>query len=302
MMRPKAALVFSITAALLLLSALSAGSLEIGGVFQLANLGFQPNRAESDTSFSGTDFLYGGSLYMRTAIPEHFQVEAGYRRDLILRNVVYSLLEYRVDYFSLGVGMFVGFFNSGGSALNSGIITSVSLELPGVVFVSLRSDNSLTGSLGEDGDFSQRLIDLAVGFYVKNAICSLILSSKQYSEMQGGFEIIDHLIRYSFKADIFQKNVPFRLVLTFAYQTLDKKYTATPTDHGLNSLLLGTELAFSLGPRLELFLGVDSSLFTLGTGQLSAISDAGFAPYLFQAYTGFRLNFARPAGKDRQDL
>jgi hypothetical protein len=302
MMRPKAALMLSIASALLLLSALSAGSLEIGGVFQMGNLGFQPDRPESDTTFSVTDFLYGGSLYMRIDIPERFRVEAGYRRDLILRNVLYSLLEYRVDYFSLGVGMFVGFFNSGGSALNSGITTSIRLELPGVVFVSVRSDNSLTGSLSESGDFSQQLIDLAVGFYAKNAICSLILSSKQYSEMQGSTEIIDHLIRYSFKADIFQKNVPFRLVLTIAYQTLDKKFTAGPTDHGLNSVLLGTELDFSLGPRLELFLGVDNNLFTLGAGKLSGISYAGFVPYLFQAYTGFRLNFGRSAGKDRQDL
>jgi hypothetical protein len=302
MVRPKKALIFSLVTSLLLLSALSAGSLEIGGVFQLGNLGFQSDRPESATSVSETDFLYGGSLYVRTDILDRFEVEAGFRRDFILRNVLYSLLEYRVDYFSLGVGMFAGFFNSGGSTLNSGIIASVKLELPGVVFVSLRSDNSLTGSLSEGGDFSQRLIDLAVGFYAKNAICSLILSSKQYSEMQGGAEIIDHLIKYAFKADIFQKNVPFRLVLTFAYQALDKSYSPGPIDHGLNSVLLGTELDLSLGPRLELFLGFDNSLFTFGTGQLSAISYTGFAPYLFQAYTGFRLNFERPAGKDRQDL
>jgi len=302
MARPKKALIFSLVTSLLLLSALSAGSLEIGGLFQVGNLGFEVNRPSTDTSFTGTDYLYDGSLYVRIGIPERFQVEAGYRRDLILRNVLYSLLEYRVDYFSLGVGMFVGFFNSGGSALNSGIIASLRLELPGVVFVSLRSDNSLTGSLSENGDFSQRLINLTLGFYVRNAICSLILSSKQYSEMQGSNEIIDHLMKYTAKADIYQKNVPFRLVLSIAYQTLDKKYTAGPTDHGLNSVLLGIELDFSIGRHLELFIGIEDNLYSQGSGVLAGNTYVGITPYLFQAYTGFRLNFERPSGKDRQGL
>jgi hypothetical protein len=178
------------------------------------------------------------------------------------------------------------------------------LELPGVVFVSLRSDNSLTGSLNESGDFSQSLIDLTLGFYAKNAICSFILSSKQYSELQGTTEIIDHLISYSFKADIFQKNIPFRLVLTFGYQTLDKKYTdaGVSINHGLNSVLLGTELDVVLGSRLELIFGIDNNLFTLGSGLLAGNNYFGFAPYLFQAYTGFRLNFEQQSRKDRQDL
>jgi hypothetical protein len=304
MMRPKAALTVTIIAGFLLLSALSAGSLEIGGLFEVGNQYFRPDRPSTDTSFPGTDYLFGGSLYLRADFLEHFQVEAGYSRDFVLRNVLYSLLQYRVDYFSLGIGMFVGFFNSGSSTLNSGITTSISLELPGVVFVSLRSDNSLSGSLIESGDFSQRLIDLSVGFYVRNAICSLILTTKEYAEMQGTTEIIDHLIKYSFKADIFQKNVPFRLVLTFAYQTLDKKYldgVLNPAD-GLNSIMLGTEVDITIGRHLELIFGIDSSLFTVGTGQLSSISYAAFAPYLFQAYTGFRLKFEQPARNDRQNL
>jgi hypothetical protein len=304
MMRSKATRVFAITPALFLLCVLSAGALEIGGVFQMGNLGFQAGRLSTDTSFAGTDFLYAGSLYMRANILENFQVQAGYRRDLILRNVVYSLLRYRVDYFSLGIGMFVGFFNSGGSTLNSGVTTSISLELPGVAFVSLSSDNSLAGGLSETGDFSQRLIDLAVGFYVKNAICSLNLSSKEYAEMQGSSEITDRLIRYSVKADIFQKNVPFRLVLALAYQTLDKKFLdgATSLDHGLNSVLLGAELDLSLGPRLELTLGIEDNLFTLGSGVLAGNTYLGLEPYLFQAYTGFRLSLERPAREDSQDL
>jgi hypothetical protein len=303
MMRPKAALTVTIIAGFLLLSALSAGSLEIGGLFEVGNQYFRPDRPSTDTSFPGTDYLFGGSLYLRADFLEHFQVEAGYSRDFVLRNVLYSLLQYRVDYFSLGIGMFVGFFNSGSSTLNSGITTSISLELPGVVFVSLRSDNSLSGSLIESGDFSQRLIDLSVGFYVRNAICSLILTTKEYAEMQGTTEIIDHLIKYSFKADIFQKNVPFRLVLTFAYQTLDKKYLdGVTTDVGLSSVLLGIELDFSIGRHLELILGIEDNLFTLGSGVLAGNTYVGIAPYLFQAYTGFRLKFEQPARKDRQDL
>jgi hypothetical protein len=301
MMQSKKALLFSIVT-FFMLSVFSAGSLEIGGVFQLGTLGFQPTRDQSDTSYSGADFLYGGSVYMRTDIADRFQVEAGFEKDLLLRNVLYTLLQYRMDYFSLGVGMFLGLFNSGGSTLNSGISTSVSLELPGVAFVSLRSDNSLADRLSESGDFSQQRIDLSVGFYVKNAICSLNLSTKEYSEL-GSIEVVDRLTRYSFKADIYQKNIPFRLVLSFAYQMLGKKYLdgVNNPNHGLNSLLFGTELDLVLGPRLLLMCGIENDLFTFGTGELAGHTYVGFEPYLFQAYTGFRLNFPRVA-RNRQDL
>jgi hypothetical protein len=306
MMQPKKALIFFIAAFFFLLCAFSAGSLEIGGIFQLGTLGFQPDRVETDTTFSGADFLYGGSTYLRIDVAERFQVEAGFERDLVLRNVIYTLLQYRMDYFSLGIGMFLGLLDSGGSTLNSGISTSLSLELPGVAFVSLRSDNSLADSLSESGDFSQQRIDLSVGFYVKNAICSLNLTTKKYAELKS-YEIIDRLTRYSFKADIYQKNIPFRLVLSFAYQMLGKKYldaTNVPPNpnHGLNSLLLGTELDLVLGPRLLLMLGIESNLFSFGSGELAGDTIVGFNPYLFQAYTGFRLNFPRAARKDRQEL
>lgn len=200
--------------------------------------------------------------------------------------------------------MFVGFFNTGGSTINSGITASIGLELPGAVFVSLHSDNPLASSLSESGDFSQRLINLALGFYVKNAICSFNLCSKEYSEMQGSTIITDHLMKYSAKADIYQKNVPFRLVLSFAYQTLDKKYLdgVTITDQGLNSVLLGIEADFSIGSHLELFIGIEDNLFTSGSGTLAGNNYIGITPYLFQAYTGFRLKFEQPAGKYRQDL
>ena len=88
MMRLKAALTVTIIAGFLLLSALSAGSLEIGGLFQVGNLGFQPDRPSTDSSFTGTDYFYGGSLYLRADFLEHFQVEAGYSRDFVLRNVL----------------------------------------------------------------------------------------------------------------------------------------------------------------------------------------------------------------------
>jgi hypothetical protein len=85
---------------------------------------------------------------------------------------------------------------------------------------------------------------------------------------------------------------------------LGKKYLVSLTDssHGLNSLLLGTELNLSLSPHLLLVLGIENNLFTFGAGQLAANTYFGFKPYLFQAYTGFRLNFERLARKDRQDL
>ena len=81
----------SITVVFLILSAFSANRLEIGGFIRIGNLGFQADRPIINTSFTGSDFLYSGSLHVRVDIPERFRVEAGYYRDIILRNTGFRL-------------------------------------------------------------------------------------------------------------------------------------------------------------------------------------------------------------------
>jgi hypothetical protein len=280
----------------------AAGCLEIGGEFQLGNMGFTSSRSSSDTSFKGGDYFWGGSLYITQGVMDNFQVEGGVFRDLILGNVVYSLLQYRTDYFSLGIGPFLGLFNSSSVFMKSGISTLVRLELPGVAYVSLRTDGTLGNAVSTEGDYSEQRSDIALGFYVPNAICTLSLSSLEFVSMQGTAQVVDSLTEYSLKVVVFEKNVPFRLDFDFAYQVLLKKYidgAANPT-HGLTSFILGVGLDLLFSKEFSFLLDMETSVYTVGTSQLSAFSDVGFAPFLFRASSGFRLILGSPSQTDQE--
>lgn len=276
-----------------LASTASLGALEVGATFDLRNLGFRTDRAASDSTFPATDFFWSGTLSVRHGISDNFLVDAGFSRDPILRNLAYSAVQYRMEYFSLGIGLLLGFLNSPTTLMKSGISTSARLELPLVGYVSLRTDNSLDNRLSEDGDYTQQRNELSVGFYARNAIWSLNLSQKEFAQLQAGVEIVDGITSYSFKTEIFQKNVPFRLGLSLAYQSLSRRFLggASEPTHTLASIIVGTRLDLLLSSFLTLVLDADSSIYTFGQNQLAGVSYLGFQRYLFQASVGFRLDF-----------
>jgi hypothetical protein len=191
----------------------------------------------------------------------------------------------------MGIGTVQGFNNTNGATLKPGLASSVQLSFPGAMFARLQFDSSL-GSVPLDiGDYTQNLNELTIGFYVPNAICSFTLQSKKLYELQASEAVVDSLMRYFFQADIFQKNAPYRLLFSLAYQTLQKKFVVADTINTLSSLMAGVQLSIDLTRFLTIMLGVDSALLTFGEDQLSGLQNPAPGGYLFQASTGFTLNF-----------
>lgn len=282
---------------MLVLPALRAGSLEIGVSFDVGNLGFKPDRVSTDTGYSGTDILWGGSIRFAQTLSENVTMEGGLYRDSVLRNSVEVLFYYNLDYLSIGLGTFNGLFNTTGTVLKPGIFTSMQIGVPGLIFVRLGTSSSLGGQLIEIGDYLQERSDVSLGFYVHNAICSLNLQSKRFIEKQAAaLEVTDSLVAYSFETDIYQKNLPYHLILRFTYQSLAKKYndgSGTPPIHTLSSLILGTELDIDVSRSLSILLNLESSLYTFGQDDLSGVSVPITSGYLFRAYSGFTLDLGK---------
>jgi hypothetical protein len=284
------------TLLLLLLPALQGAGLELSTRFDLGNLGFDPDRASTDATYSGTQYFWGGTVEVTHGFSERMGLRAGFTRDTVLRNLAYAMIFYNLDYLSMGIGTIQGFNNTGGASLKPGLASSVQLTFPGSLFARLEFDTSLGSLLMETGDYSQNRNELTVGFYVPNAICSLSLQSKKFLEHQSDtLDIVDSLMRYSFTADIFKKNAPYRLLFSLAYQTLQKKFideAVTPDPiHTLSSLMAGVQLSLELTRFLTIMLGADSALFTFGEDQLAGLQNPAPGGYLFQARTGFTLNF-----------
>jgi hypothetical protein len=186
------------------------------------------------------------------------------------------------------MGPYLGLANTSSTILKSGISTLLGAEIPGIVFLTFRTDSSLGGQAGTNGDYFAQSNDIVLGFYIgDSAICSLGLAYQQFASTQGGVEVVDSLTAYTFDVKVFEKNVPYRLDFNFAYQNLLKQYVAGPT-HGLGSVVVGAGIELVLTRSFALTLGLRSSVVTFGSGSLSALSDIGFSPFLFQSSAGFR--------------
>jgi hypothetical protein len=275
--------------ALMLIPVSSAFCLDLGVEVWTGNLGFRSDRPAADVSLPGADYLLGGSVFVAQPITESFSFETGFFSDPILRNISYTLFQYEEKVISIGVGPFFGFFNDATATtiLKPGISTSVKVEMPGIVFIKFRSDSSIGGGLVEVGSYLQEKTDVSLGVYIHNAICSLNLSQRKFTQKQDAYTVIDALTDYSFQTDIFQKNTPYRVLISLGYQILSKTYIGTATaTHILNSVIVGTDLDFTFLDSAVFTLNLESNVYSFGQGQLVGSS----ANYLFRAFTGFRLS------------
>ncbi|HVP20040.1 MAG TPA: hypothetical protein VMU36_13695 [Spirochaetia bacterium] len=295
----KRLVLFLIMTALSLGAAPFAGALDIDGNFLLGNLGFTPSRASTDTTFSGADYFWGGSLSLRADLSSDVRIKAALTRDLITGNSISVMLQYTTSWFRVGMGPYIGLFNSSSTVLKSGISNLIGIEIPGAVFTSVRTDISLGGQASTTGDYSAQSNQLLFGFYAGNfAICTFGLLYEQFSSMPSTSAQIDSLSAYSFDVKVFEKNVPYRLDFSFAYQTLQRQYQSEGVSHGLSSVIVGTGIDVIFTPEFTFTLALRTSVWTFGTDVLSGISDIGLAPFLFQGSAGFRITLpdAAPTG------
>ena len=285
---------------LLLFGGLITG-LEVGTFFTIGNLSL------SEEGAPAAGYPWGLTLTGSQALAESFAVQAGYSLDPTLKNLVYTIFSYKQDSFSLGVGPFFGIFNSASTIMKSGISTSVQLEWPGTAFLSFRADSSIGGRMVQTGDYIQERNDITAGYYVKNAICSFNLLNKRFSEKTATGEAINMSTEYSFKTDIFMKNIPYRVLLTFGYNTLERQILTTLTNttdtFNLNSIILGTKVTVRITPRVYFVADLLSSVYSFGFHKQKVGSDAeqiiaqnveDGSKYYFQLSTGVQINTDLP--------
>ncbi|MCK5199058.1 MAG: hypothetical protein KAR21_11940 [Spirochaetales bacterium] len=274
-----------------------AAGMEISTLFHISNISFDKTDTSTVTNLSGTYFPWGISVFGNDEISDEMSLQAGILYDPILRRTTYTLFEYQHSFFRLGVGPFFGLFNTKETIMKSGISTSVRVEIPGIMFASLKADSSIGSRFVKVGDYIQEFNEISAGYYIPNAICSLSLTSKSFVTKQAAaLEVDDSFTEYAFKVDIFQKNVAFRALLSFAYQTLTRTYLdtsgPTTTENTLNSLILGTNFTFKIADGFSLLTNLESNIYSWGYDDGSALTLATSFPgvFLFRLTTGFSID------------
>ena len=279
---------------LLFLGILSAApALEVTGTYRIENLAFKTDREKTDTSFSGYELPMGFSLGVSDSTQQELSMQAEYVYDAVLRNILTGLVTYRGNLFSFGVGPFVGFLNTDQLLPKVGVASFFKVEWPGAAFAQLWLDNSSANRLADEGDYLQERNNFSVGFYVPNAICSVNILSKRFAEKTATAEVSDEVTEYSFVTDIYQKNVPFKIIVSFGLQRLAREFeeTADTTTHTLYSIILGTRFDMHLTESIAMTIDLDSSIYTFGQDELLGISNPG--TYLFRAVAGVTVDVDR---------
>ncbi len=267
--------------------AAAAFSLDLGIEGWAGNLGFSTDRAITDTTMPGANYFWGLSLYGTQALSDSISLETGFYADPILRNTSYTLFSYNAKILSVGIGPFFGFFNDTTTLLKSGISTAVRLELPGIAFISFRSDSSIGGQLVQVGDYLQYRNDISFGVYLPNVICSVFINSRSFEQKAAANDVVDSLTEYGLLTDIYQKNVPYRLLFSFSYQNLSRAFiAATTTTATLNSFVIGLEVTVSLPGSMSLHAGLDGNVYSFGLGTL----EGSASDFLFRSYAGVKIN------------
>lgn len=265
---------------------------DIGAGFYIGNLFFNPDRSASSTTFTADYFTWGLAAYGSDVFSEQMIIEGSLYSDPVLRRISQAKFFYRSDFFTIGVGPHFGLFNSNNALLKSGISTNLRFELPAAVFMEINSATTFSARLVENGDYMQEASTIGVGFQVPNAICTLQLENKKFTQKKASSEVVDSLVEYAFITDIFQKNRPYNILITLALRTLSKTYypdAADTTKHSLNSLLLGTEVRYELFSFLHVYAGVNGNVYMYPAYNLQSINTDTYQ-FLFNATAGFDLN------------
>lgn len=270
-------------------------ALDLGGTYFLGNLDFSNKRTSDQSSFDGLSFPMGFSLFAKENLSESVGLDISlFWEDRILRNHVSAIFSYQEAFFTLMGGPFFGYLNSGSTLIKPGVFTGLRLDWPGILYVSLSAGSSFGGALITDGDYTQAMSKVSLGFYIFNAIASVRVENQQFTIKASASEhIIDSLTIYAFDTDISQENIPFRILLRFAYHHMVKSFlqsTGTEVNHVLNSLVVGTDMEIDFNPTFTLLAGLESSVYTFGHGYLTGISNPGPGGLLFHARIGFTLH------------
>ncbi len=271
-------------------------SLDVTTLVHGGNILFDKDSKTVEDSISGTDYYYGLSIFGQQEIDDNITLNAGFQYDPVLRYTTYTTVEFRRDFYQIAVGPFFGTFNSWNPIMKSGISTSIRFDYPGVVFASLRSDSSIAARFTKSGDYMQEHNRIRVGYYIPHAICSLNLNTKRYvTQKTDSLEVDDSFTEYAFDIDIFQKNVPVRVLLSFAYQQLERIYSTASSDESntLNSVIIGTGFRIEASPRFTILTQIDSNVYSFGKAGDDALSlpESGVGMYLFRAELGAEVSF-----------
>lgn len=279
---PSRAFALSLVAAVAIMAPVHAVAMDIEASGFFGNLGLPWEVAVPAGQYPANLWLYGGRVAFVEQLNTGLSFMAEYETDPVLRNVVRGIITYETGIVSISAGPMVGVFNSIEKPLKTGINIGFRLELAGLVFFSATVESSM--GMATTGGYFQDLTELSGGWNVDNAICSISMTTKQYTDLLATGTVSNESIDYQFAVDVYKKGAPYRVLAELGYRAMTKTYEDATSD-GLGAVLLGAQVSAQLNPVFSIVAGLDSGVYVFGLGEEASSSPAPTS-FMFQGNLG----------------
>lgn len=280
---------FLLLVLLLLATAGTARAIDLEAEFDIGNLGFSPSRESDETGMPIWSFPWGFRAAVGDTIAENLTYSTGVERDFIIRNFAFLQFQHKINTLTLGAGPTFGFLSSANNPglIRPGISAYIRWNLFTLGYVSLDALAPLYSPSSTADDFYQARRRLQVGLYIPNIIATFSVSKKEFILSTDEGEEADTMVEYATEAEVFQKNIPYRITLRFAYQDYRKFFEEEigTTRQAVGALVFGTGVRWDLDGRGSYYINLDSAVYSFG--RLALLGEFSESAYLFRAQTGF---------------
>lgn len=281
-------LFFRLISLVLLLSAgkfLGALELEITG--GLNNFSFHPENSASSGEFKPFPFIILNASLMGE-ITDSLTFSVNFKRDNIFQNTTDFRLTTRTDYFGFEFGPFVG-INDNFDKPDAGILGSLEVTLPGIVFLSFSGSSTLGAQFDFTSDNFRETAEARLGFWLPFTIASLSVNTKSFTRFiddnNSTQSIRDSLKRLRLSVELFSKNFPVTLCVDGGYQILTRDYGSANTKDELSAFFAGFKINYRLA-RLRITAGAEIPFMITAADPMIASQD-----FLFKAFAGIAYRF-----------
>ncbi len=273
----------------MILAAGTVTALEIDAEGTFGNLGFATDRKVSDTNLGSGSYLWGARLAVSDTVLDGFLLTGAYERDSVLRDTFAVTLGYSGQIMSVSAGPFVGFLPDSDNPylLKPGLSAQLRAELWETGFVSLDTDVTLDPQLSTNSaDFRQFRIAPRAGIYLPNIITSLEFDRSTLFYTDGTDTTIDRRSEYALANEIFQKAIPYRILVRFAYRS-QLKHFADGTKHALGAAVFTPGVTYTTSETVTLRAQLENGIYVFGREEL--LGEIETDRYFFRATLGITL-------------
>jgi hypothetical protein len=277
----------------LLLTAIPAVAVDVDLSGTFGNLGFAEDREASKTSLGASSYNWGFNGALSVPVSQALSVRAAVHRDPMTENSVRFSFEHESQYVTMAVGTYLGVLESFASPLKipPGITASLETRLPGVGYATVSAGRPLTDEPTKKGEYWQQFTHAGLGFNLPNVIAGFHYRNAQKLVGTSSGQTRDERTEYAFTTDIFAKNVPYTVFLTFGYRDYTREFLvdgSAETTHASGSLLFGARVNVTVSQTVTVYTGISNGVYTFGREDLlgSFAEDA----YLFQTTAGVSLS------------